>query len=629
MSGRHTFREAVRYKLDNLISKSPVWQILALAVFSALIVVIGTLAVSSAAPEDLQLDGERGGVVHRAWWAFTRLVDPGTFADDDTTPWIAISGVMVTLGGILVFSLLIGILSSKIGEKLDELKRGKSAVIEDEHSIIVGAGDKLFEIVRELVEAFAHMPDNVVAIFSPAAKEEMDETLKERIPDTGTTKVVCRTGCPTDLDALRKMGFARAKSFLVIGDHDEEVVKTLLAVWSLTSERPLRAVCEISDRRMFDIADMAYPGVRCVPVAEIVMRLMVQVCRQPGLSAVYSEILSFSGNELYFIDAPGVAGKTFAEACFMVRAGSVVGVSREGRMMISPDPGTALQNGDRLLVLTDNYESCNVEDTPDEDCSEIAYSPTGRDGAEPEQILVLSGESRKVSFMLGLLDSYVEPGSSVTVAGSLAAAEAQEFLPAAESLSNITVHYRRVDRTRYQQIKALEPEGFGSILVLSGQGAVRDDEEADSRCIVTLLILRKILEEVALEREPIIVSEIKNPRNRKLASAAKIDDFIVSNEVTSMVMAQLSVEPALWEVYSEIFDPRGCEVQMREFELYCPAGESIAFCELMKMGLRRRETVLGYLVRGQDRDDRVVLNPPRDEVITPGPRDMVVVVAER
>jgi hypothetical protein len=94
-------------------------------------------------------------------------------------------------------------------------------------------------------------------------------------------------------------------------------------------------------------------------------------------------------------------------------------------------------------------------------------------------------------------------------------------------------------------------------------------------------------------------------------------------------MAQLSVQPNLWDVYSEIFDPRGCEIQMREFDLYCPVGESIAYCELMKKGLRRKEIVLGYLAREQGEDDRVELNPARDEVIAPGPHDMVVVVAER
>jgi hypothetical protein len=629
MAGRYSLREVIRYRVDNLITKSPVSQILALAVLSAIIIVLGTLAVSSAAPDDLLLEEEGHTVIYRMWWSFTRLVDPGTFINDSTTALVAFTGIAVTLGGILVFSMLIGILSSKIGEKLDELKRGKSTVIEEGHTIIVGDGDKLFEIVRELIEAFEHMPDNVIAIFSPVPKQGMEETLKERIPDTGSTRVVCRTGRPTDLDALRKMGFDRAKSFLVLGDRDEEVVKTLLAVWSLTAERPLRAVCEIADRRMFEIAEMAYSGVRWVPVTQVVMRLMVQVCRQPGLSAVYSEILSFSGNEFYFIDTSGIEGSDFGEICFRIRDGIAVGITRNGSVMINPDPNMKMQNGDRLLVLTDNCASCTVEPSTASAGTSLCSARAGSTSNGPERILILSGESRKVSFMLGLLDSYVEPGSSITVAGSLPVRESAGFLPPAGAMENCTVHYMKIDMTSYEEMKTLEPMGYDSIMVLSGQGAVRDDEEADSRCIIALLILRRICEESGSGKGPIIVSEIRNPRNRKLASAARIDDFVVSNEVTSMIMAQLSVQPGLWDVYIEIFDPLGCEIQMKQFLHYCEPGCTVTFEELMRNGLQRKEIVLGYLTREPGMDDLIELNPHRGETIMPGPDDMVITLAER
>jgi Trk K+ transport system NAD-binding subunit len=625
----HSLRERLRYRVDNLITKSPVSQILALAVLSVLIIILGTIAVSSAAPDDLLLEGREQGVVYRLWWSFTRLVDPGTFINDSTSALVAVTGIVVTLGGILVFSMLIGILSSKIGEKLDELKRGKSTVIEEDHTIIVGGGDKLFEIVRELVEAFEHMDDNVIAVFSPVPKEEMEETLKERIQDFGSSRVVCRTGKPTDLDALRKMGFDRAKSFLVLGDQDEEVVKILLAVWSLTAGRPLRAVCEITDRRMFEIAEMAYQGVRWIPVTQVVMRLMVQVVRQPGLSAVYSEILSFSGNEFYFVDVPDIDGTVFADVCFRMRAGILVGISRGEQIVINPAADQVLHRGDRLLVLTDNCESCSLEDSDPMPTDDLKYARTAVEEAEPERILILSGESTKVSFMLGLMDSYVQEGSEITVAGSLPVREGSGFLPQPHELQNSTVQYLRVDMTSHEEMKSLNPMDYDSILVLSGQGRNRDDEEADSRCIIALLILRRIREEVAVEESPIIVSEIRNPRNRKLASAARIDDFVVSNEVTSMIMAQLSVQPNLWDVYFEIFDPSGCEIQMRQFESYCSDGESVVFRDLMKKGLCRKEIVIGYLQREHDGEDRVELNPPKDRVVTPGPEDMVVIIAER
>ncbi len=136
-------------------------------------------------------------------------------------------------------------------------------------------------------------------------------------------------------------------------------------------------------------------------------------------------------------------------------------------------------------------------------------------------------------------------------------------------------------------------------------------------------------EESGSEEGPIIVSEIRNTRNRKLASAARIDDFVVSNEVTSMIMAQLSVQPGLWDVYFEIFDPGGCEIQMRRFSLYCEPGDTVIFEELMRKGMQRKEIVLGYLAREPGMNDRVKLNLHKGETITPGPHDMVIIMAER
>lgn len=93
----------IRYFVNNLLIRNPAWQILALFAISGLIIVLGMALV-----RDLTSDS--------FWWSFTRLLDHGTFINDNNNPQMAMVGVLVTIGGILVLSLLIGILSSKITE---------------------------------------------------------------------------------------------------------------------------------------------------------------------------------------------------------------------------------------------------------------------------------------------------------------------------------------------------------------------------------------------------------------------------------------------------------------------------------------------------------------------------------
>ena len=43
-------------------------------------------------------------------------------------------------------------------------------------------------------------------------------------------------------------------------------------------------------------------------------RMIVQTRRQSGISVVYTDLLDFGGDEIYFREEPALAGKTFGEA---------------------------------------------------------------------------------------------------------------------------------------------------------------------------------------------------------------------------------------------------------------------------------------------------------------------------
>ena len=65
-----------------------------------------------------------------------------------------------------------------------------------------------------------------------------------------------------------------------------------------------------------------------------------------------------------------------------------------------------------------------------------------------------------------------------------------------------------------------------------------DAQRADSRTLITLLHLRDIEERGG--RDFSIVSEMLDLRNRALAEVTHADDFIVSDRLVSLLMAQIS-----------------------------------------------------------------------------------------
>ena len=153
-------------------------------------------------------------------------------------------------------------------------------------------------------------------------------------------------------------------------------------------------------------------------------------------------------------------------------------------------------------------------------------------------------------------------------------------------------------------------------------------QQADARTLVTLLHVREIVgNEVG---GPAIVSEMLDDRNRALAEVAEVDDVIVSDQILSLMLSQLSEDTRLSAVFADLLDADGAEIYLRPAEWYVTQGEQASFATIVSAAGRRGETALGYrsLSRGDDGASGVRLNPPKSELFTIEPGDRVVVLAE-
>jgi hypothetical protein len=90
-----------------------------------------------------------------------------------------------------------------------------------------------------------------------------------------------------------------------------------------------------------------------------------------------------------------------------------------------------------------------------------------------------------------------------------------------------------------------------------------------------------------------IVSEMLDLRNRELAEATQVDDFIVSEHLISLMMAQLSENAQLFDVFTDIFDPEGAEIYLKPVGDYVATGEPVNFYTVTEAARRRGETRFG------------------------------------
>ncbi len=605
-----------------------------LALVSALLVAAISLFVFllSLAPADES--GAQPSFLEIAWASLMRTLDPGTMGGDRGSWPFLFSMLAVTLGGIFVISTLIGVLTTGINERLEELRKGRSRVIESGHSVILGWSPQVFTIVSEIVEANRNQKRSCIVVLGPEDKVEMEDRLRERVPDQGRTRVVCRRGDPTDVADLEIANIHEARSIIVLGPPgeapDSSVIKTLLAITNHPNRRkdPYHVVAEIHDHANLEVARMVgRQEVELVLVPDLLSRITVQTCRQSGLSVAYLELLDFGGDEIYFHEEPGLVGKSFGDALLAYEDSAVIGLRpREGGTLVNPKMDRRIEKGDKVIAISQDDDTVRLSGLKNLRVNQNAIVKVEPAARTPERTLIL-GWNERVPMIIRELDHYVAPGSAVNVVADRDGAEA-ELRQEVGGLVNQSLAFTAAEPTSRAALDALDIPSYQHVILLTNEGL--PEQEADARTLITLLHLREIGEKA--NRPFSIVSEMLDPRNRALAEVAQADDFIVGNRLIALLLAQVSENKELNAVFQDLFDPDGSEIYLKLASNYVTIGKPVNFYTVVEAARRRGEIAIGYRIKAQAGDASksygVRVNPPKSKTVTFAEWDRIIVIAE-
>jgi len=626
-----TFKQRFQYWFDNYMSRGTSALLGGLFVLAALIIVIVTALV--------QLTGnapEGTGFLGVAWMSLLRTLDSGTMGGDSGTPFFLFMMLIVTFGGVFVVSALIGIINNGLEDKLDELRKGRSLILESEHTVVLGWSPQVFTIISELVQANENRKQGaVIAILADQDKVEMEDAIKERIPDVKNTKIICRSGSPIDLTDLELVSPHTARAIIVLPegtDPDTHVIKSVLALTNNPNRReePYLIVTQIRDPRNMDVVNMLGTRDHLLPILtnDLIARVVAQTSRQSGLSVVYTELMNFGGDEIYFSAADKLVGKTYGDALLASESATIMGLRRkDGAILLNPPMDTLIAAGDQIFALAEDDDKVDLSATAELGIKESALrTDASPRKPAPEKCLIL-GWNRSGATIVRELDNYVSNGSQVTVVSDLFDLDKQ-IRQQAGKLSNQKVVIEEGDTTDRTLLNQLKASDYDHVIVLAYNHL--DPQEADAKTLVTLLHLRDMAEK---DETPFsIVSEMLDLRNRELAEAAKVDDFIVSEHLVSLMTTQLSENRELFAVFNDIFDPEGSEIYLKPISDYIVAGQPVNFYTVVEAARRRGETAIGYRLMSEVGDAEkaygVHTNPKKSAMVTFSPEDKVVVIAE-
>jgi Trk K+ transport system NAD-binding subunit len=627
------FKSKVKYRFDNFVSKGTIAMIQGLAVISVtLIVIFGSLLLLFGLHPDHDNDFT---IFESVWVNLTHILDPGVLGNHEENWPFRSFMLLSTLIGLVIISTLIGLVSSGILTKMEELRKGRSFVLEEDHVLILGWSSKIYTIISELVIANENQDNAVIVILADQDKVYMEDQIRDKVGDTKNTKVICRTGNPIDVHDLYIANPFDTKSIIILDkdneNSDSQTIKTIVAIVTNPERReePYHITAEMENKKNFDVAKMVgKTEVELILSDEIISKIMVQTSRQSGLSVVYIELMDFGGDEIYFADEMLLHGKTFRDALFAYNDSAIMGLQyADGTVEINPPMNTVLQPGDSVIGITEDDDTLIPNSPADLKVLETNIVYTEAAEQHPEQIMIV-GWNNRAKYIIKELDYYVAPGSTVKIVSKFE--DAKKTIKRLERMvKNIKLEFEVHDTTDRETLLALGLESMDYIILLCYQNYY-PIQEADAQTLITLLHLRNFTETTGHKYK--IVSEMLDIRNRQLADITSADDFIVSDKLISLLMSQVSENKFLMRVFEDLFDADGSEIYIKPAHEYVKIGVPLNFYTVLESAARKNEVAIGYrkikYAKDQNNQYGVVVNPVKTEEFVLEKGDMIIVLSE-
>ncbi len=632
MSGKYTFKQKLRYYFDNTLSRGTSSIIMWLAVLSLLIIIVFGLVYTFSG---LNMAGEEGmGFFESMWQTLLRSVDPGTMAGD--TGWVfRIIGLLITIGGIFILSTLIGVLTTSLDEKLEKLRKGRSLVIEENHTLILGWSPKVIHIISELIIANENQKKPRIVILAEEDKVEMEDTVREEIPDTENTKIICRTGSPLDLTDLKIVNPDGARSIIILSPEKENadtyVIKSILAL-TLNPKRKegkYHIVAEIKDEENIEVAQIVGKDEAMFVLSpDLTARITAQTCRQSGLSIIYQQLFCYEGDEMYFKNEASLVGKTYKDALFAYNTSAVLGYKdKNAEVHINPSSDTVLNEYDEILAITEDDDTIILSEFEDLKINKDALLRTEAKSLVKKERNVILGWNKRGKIIIRELDEYVAEGSEIDIISDLNNSQEteNELKP---FISNQKVNFIQGDITSSKELENYDITAYNNIIILSYYDI--DIREADAKTLICLLHIRNMADKKG--KKVNIVSEMFDQKNRELAEVTKADDFIISEDLISLFLTQLSETPDLKKVIDILFEAEGSEFYLKDAADYVKLGVSINFYTILEAASYKNETAVGYRIikhaHSVENNYGIKVNPDKDKMITFSEGDKIIVLAE-
>jgi hypothetical protein len=640
-----------RYKLDNFFVRGVSAQITLLLVLMIAVILLGTLGLPlglySPGNNDVASVGHKygKGFWDAVWWSTMHIFDPSYVSQDyGVSASIIVLALVISMLGLVLFGGVIGLVAAAVGRKLDQLADGNRPVLESGHLLILGWNEKIFNIL-DLFEDY-HKAVTIV-IFCNHRLSDMQDRMRTERGRIRRIHPILRTGSPTNLSELERVAFRSAHSIIVLADEsnpnpeEEADIGTIKTLMLLARNLPMgvsrpKMVAEVERPENLDVAGIASNrSISLICSSEVLSRMIVQASRQPGLSSVFSSLFGFVANEIFIQRQPGCTSCRFGDSMFDFPNAIPLGISLMEeyngrpyfRPKINPGKNHIIGEGEWLILLS---QGPVVYQPKIGAALDLEFLPPETRCFPHERVLIL-GWNSKIFRILHEFDTFLQAGSEITIAALHPPLEARAWLEAKlpAPLVNATQSYVQTNYALAGKLDALLSGKFDTCVILADESS--GGRDPDARAIVTILLVQDYERRHPDHALKKVVVEVLSAANAELLAQDSKTDTIISPRLISMLLAQVSQQLMLDQVYASLMNARANEIYLKPVDRYVHNPAGCTFADLMRGAAKRGELAIGVKIQAKSNDATgdfgIRLNPPKNEPLSLVAADELIVIS--
>lgn len=603
-----TAKNRFRYWFDNQMTKGS-WGLIRI-----LIAVSVTLALAVAVLIIILGFAEEGEEMSTFWDSIATVINAWMPYFEDGSPGYLVLMSLVAIVGLLFTSVLIGTITSAIEEKIANLKRGNSMVIEKNHIVVLGFYPGEYALLNQLILAASRQPICIV-VAGEIEREEMDQSIGENLDIPKNVRIVCRTVDITDPASIEKCSVESSKTIIISPTDDMRTLKAVLAVSALLEKKGMPG---ISVNAIISKKEFRFPpsmaeanNLTTLQTNNIIAKMIAHSCTQNGLSETFREIFNFEGSEFYLNHFDDIEGISFEDIMMRIQDAVPVGIIRNGKHILNPSPDYILHNDDAIIVFAEECDSAKLM-PPMTAVKGSVKSLSIMDEQLTETVII--GYNETLPLILYELPMNV---SKVSLFEQQIPVETQGKLEMLASERKIQIEY--VQGNPHSETDLIRISQTAEHFVVLNNHE-KDAEEADMESIFFLLNLRDIRKRYKLGFN--ITVEMQKEHNQRLVGGGDHTDFLVASSMSALILAQLAESPGLLNVFREILSNEGNELFLKRADLLGIEGE-YTVRELRRILLRHGIILLGFL----DAYKNSRYNLPLEERINVSKDDCLIVLS--